>query len=95
MNGVIRKHNATFLGLFQNAHPKQNMNIAVDGANIAFRPACNLSHCARRRISFQSREVIIIAANLLQKFLHSSVEHAHVARHCLSASALYFDEKFR
>ncbi len=47
MNGVIRKHNATFLGPFQNAHPKQNMNIAVDGADIAFRPACNLANSDR------------------------------------------------
>jgi hypothetical protein len=36
MNSVIRKHDATFLGLFQNVRPKQNMSIAVDGADIAW-----------------------------------------------------------
>ncbi len=28
MDGVIRKHNATFLSFLQYAYPKQNMNIA-------------------------------------------------------------------
>src|ERR1017187_2874441 len=56
MNGVIRKRNATFLGPFQNAHPKQNMNIAVDGADIAFRPACNLANSHRPLTGHQLKE---------------------------------------
>lgn len=47
MNGVIRKRNATFLGPFQNAHPKQNMNIAVDRADVALRPTSNLPNSHR------------------------------------------------
>ncbi len=56
MDGVIRKHNAAFLGLFQNAHPKQYMNIAVDGADIAFRPACNLANSHRPLAGHQFEE---------------------------------------
>jgi hypothetical protein len=31
----MRKHNATLLGLLQNAHPKQNMNISAARSNEA------------------------------------------------------------
>jgi hypothetical protein len=39
MDGVIRKHNAT-LSLLQYANPEQNMNIAVNRADVALRPTC-------------------------------------------------------
>jgi hypothetical protein len=44
MDGVIRKHNATFLSLQQYACPKQNMNITVDRADVALRPTCYLAN---------------------------------------------------
>ena len=45
MDGVIRKHNATFLSFLQYAYPKQNMNIAVDRADVALRPTSYLANC--------------------------------------------------
>ena len=38
MDGVIRKYNTSLSNLLQYTCPKQNMNIAVDRANIAFTP---------------------------------------------------------
>jgi len=47
MDGVIRKHNATLLSLLQYAYPEQNMNIAVDRADVALRPTCYLANSHR------------------------------------------------
>jgi hypothetical protein len=44
MDGVIRKHNAAFRNLLQYSCPKQNMNIAVDRADVAFRPTSYLAN---------------------------------------------------
>jgi hypothetical protein len=44
MDRVIRKHNATLRNPLQYACPKQNMNIAVDRADVAFRPASYLAN---------------------------------------------------
>jgi hypothetical protein len=40
VDGVIRKYNATLLSLLQYAYPKQNMNIAVNRADVASCPTC-------------------------------------------------------
>jgi hypothetical protein len=47
MDDVIGKHNATILSLFQNPCPKKDMYVAVDVADVAFRPPCNFAngHC--------------------------------------------------
>jgi hypothetical protein len=39
MDDVIRKYNSTLSSFLQNACPKQNMNIAVNRAEVAFAPA--------------------------------------------------------
>jgi hypothetical protein len=44
MDGVRRKHNATFLNLQQYAYPKQNTNITVDRADVALRLTCYLAN---------------------------------------------------
>ena len=42
MDGVIRKYNSTLRNLLQYTCPKQNMNIAVDRADITFGPTSYL-----------------------------------------------------
>ena len=44
MDGVIRKYNSTLSSLLQYACPKQNMNIAVNRADVAFRPTGYLAN---------------------------------------------------
>jgi hypothetical protein len=56
MDGVARKHNATFLGLLQNAYSKKNVNITMDRADIAFRPMCNLANSHRSLADHQLEE---------------------------------------
>jgi hypothetical protein len=51
MDGVIRKHNSTLSSLLQYACPKQNMNIAVNRADVAFRPTSYLANSHRSMAS--------------------------------------------
>ena len=44
MDGVIRKYNPTLSSLLQYACPKQNVNIAVNRADVAFRPTSYLAN---------------------------------------------------
>ncbi len=56
MDGVIRKLNTAICGLLQNAHPKQQMNIAVHRADVAFRPTGNLANSHRSLAGHQLEE---------------------------------------
>ncbi len=56
MDGVIRKYNATLRSLLQYACPKQNMNIAVDRADVAFRPTSYLANSHRPVASHELEE---------------------------------------
>jgi len=44
MDGVIRKYNSTLSSLLQYVCPKQNINIAVNRADVAFRPTRYLAN---------------------------------------------------
>ena len=56
MDGVIRKDNATLSSLLQYACPKQNMNIAVNRADVAFRPTSYLANSHRSVASHQLKK---------------------------------------
>ncbi len=56
VDGVIRKHNATCLSFLQYACPQQNMYVAVDRADVAFRPTCNLANRHRSLASHELEE---------------------------------------
>ncbi len=56
MDGVIRKYNATISSLLQYTCPKQNMNIAVNRADIAFRPTGYLANSHRSVASHQLKK---------------------------------------
>ena len=47
MDGVIRKYNATLSSLLQYTCPNQNMNIAVNRADVAFHPTGYLANSHR------------------------------------------------
>ena len=44
MDGVIRKYNSTLSSLLQYVCPKQNINIAVNRADVALRPTRYLAN---------------------------------------------------
>ncbi len=56
MDGVIRKYNATLGSFLQYACPKQHVNIAVNRADVASRPARNLANCHRSLAGHQLEE---------------------------------------
>jgi|GEM_PF-5463228 len=56
MDGVIRKYNAAFSSLFQYTCPKQDMNIAVNRADVAFRPTGYLANSHRSMASHQLKK---------------------------------------
>jgi len=56
MDGIIREYNATLSSLLQYSCPKQNMNIAVTGADVAFRPTGYLANSHRSVASHQLKK---------------------------------------
>jgi hypothetical protein len=56
MDDVMRKYNAPLSNLLQYTCPKQNMNIAVDRADIAFRPTRYLANSHRSLASHQLKK---------------------------------------
>jgi len=56
MDGLIRKYNATLSSLLQYACPKQNMNIAVNRADVAVRPSSYFPNSHRPLASHQLKK---------------------------------------
>ncbi len=56
MDGITRNYNATFRSFLQYACPQQNMFVAVDSADVAFSPTCNLANRHRPLVSHEPEE---------------------------------------